>query len=263
MKKWLIVLGIITCMAGLTACGEQEQDMSKIMPADDARNLVDEWAGTLDDVVKEKQESDFVAYFSANNGWDASVLEGAVESWKSSTGEMGNYVEIVEITNNSMTYEEGLGYDYTLHTWPVDGTVSAKIKCSKHDAIIEIVYENAAPVSVSTNIDYTFGESMWRAFLNTVLGMGTVFTVLILISFIIAAFGLIPKLFKPKKKSVENKAGADDVVAQIVEREELSDDTELVAVISAAIAAYEGSGSTDGFVVRSIRKTKNNKWQNA
>ena len=33
----------------------------------------------------------------------------------------------------------------------------------------------------------------------------------------------------------------------------MSDDTELVAVIAAAIAAYEGT-STDGFVVRSIRR---------
>ena len=24
MKKWLLVLGMITCMLGLTACGEQE-----------------------------------------------------------------------------------------------------------------------------------------------------------------------------------------------------------------------------------------------
>ena len=38
----------------------------------------------------------------------------------------------------------------------------------------------------------------------------------------------------------------------VVEEEE--DDTELVAVIAAAIAAYEGSTNTDGFVVRSIRR---------
>ena len=37
------------------------------------------------------------------------------------------------------------------------------------------------------------------------------------------------------------------------EEQELVDDTELVAVIAAAIAAYEGT-STDGFVVRSIRR---------
>lgn len=263
MKKWLIVLGIITCMAGLTACGkqEQEQDMSNIMSTDEAKNLVDEWAGTLNDVVKAKQESEFVSVISAQNGWDASVLEGAVESWNGSAKEMGDYVEIVDIIDNSMTCETGYGSDYNLHTWPVAGTVSAKIKCSKHDAIIELVFEDYAPVSVSTNIDYTFGESMERAALNTVLGMGTVFTVLVLISFIIAAFGLIPKLFEPKKQPEEKKT--DNVVSQIVEREELSDDTELVAVISAAIAAYEGSGSTDGFVVRSIRKTKSSKWQNA
>ncbi|MDE7282822.1 MAG: OadG family protein [Lachnospiraceae bacterium] len=261
MKKWLIILGIITCMAGLTACGEKEQDMSNIMSEDEAKNLVQDWASTLNDVVIENQKSDFVTALSMQNGWDASVLEGAVDSWESSAEELGNYGEILEITANSMTYEQGFGMDGVMHTWPVTGTVSAKIKCGKHDAEIEIVYKDTAPVSVSTNVDYTFGESMARAGLNTLLGMGTVFAVLILISFIIAAFGLIPKLFEPKKP-VENKK-ADDIVSQIAEREELSDDTELVAVISAAIAAYEGSGSTDGFVVRSIRKTRNSKWQNA
>ena len=261
MKKWLIILGIITCMAGLTACGEKEQDVSNVMPEADAKNLVMDWAAALEDAVEQNKESEFVSNNSGQGGWDASVLEGAVEGWKSSAKEMGNYLEILEITTNSMTYIEGLGMDYAMHNWPVEGTISAKIKCSKHDAIFEIVYENYEPVSVSTNIDYTFGESMARAGLNTLLGMGTVFAVLILISFIIAAFGLIPKLLD-SKKPVENKA-ADNVVSQIVEREELSDDTELVAVISAAIAAYEGSGSTDGFVVRSIRKTRNSKWQNA
>ena len=86
--------------------------------------------------------------------------------------------------------------------------------------------------------------------------MGTVFAVLILISLIISLFGYIPKLVGSKKKVPEKAQteAADKVVAQIVENEELNDDLELVAVISAAIAAYEGSGSTDGFVVRSIRK---------
>ena len=64
-----------------------------------------------------------------------------------------------------------------------------------------------------------------------------------------------PKLTAKKKEPQKAQAEkANDVVAQISEKEELSDDLELVAVISAAVAAYEGSGSTDGFVVRSIRK---------
>ena len=38
-----------------------------------------------------------------------------------------------------------------------------------------------------------------------------------------------------------------------------TDNTELIAVISAAIAAAEGT-TTDGFVVRSIKRRKTNKW---
>ena len=49
--------------------------------------------------------------------------------------------------------------------------------------------------------------------------------------------------------------------APVVE-EELVDDLELVAVISAAIAAYTGT-SSDGFVVRSIKRSDRNKWKKA
>jgi hypothetical protein len=40
------------------------------------------------------------------------------------------------------------------------------------------------------------------------------------------------------------------------------DDLELAAVISAAVAAYTGT-SSDGFVVRSIRKSNKKRWLNA
>ena len=41
--------------------------------------------------------------------------------------------------------------------------------------------------------------------------------------------------------------------------EDVTDDGELIAVIAAAIAASEGKTSTDGFVVRSIRKVNRRK----
>ena len=60
-----------------------------------------------------------------------------------------------------------------------------------------------------------------------------------------------------KNKKDAKSESIDNTIAQIVEKEEsvdVSDDLELVAVIAAAIAASEGAASTDGFVVRSIRK---------
>ena len=51
---------------------------------------------------------------------------------------------------------------------------------------------------------------------------------------------------------------ANNAVAQIVENETVQeeDDLELIAVIAAAIAASEGASSTDGYVVRSIRRIR-------
>ena len=63
-----------------------------------------------------------------------------------------------------------------------------------------------------------------------------------------------------KKEQKEDTAsvGVDNAIAQIVSNEEenVEDDLELIAVITAAIAASEGT-STDGLVVRSIRKVNN------
>lgn len=99
------------------------------------------------------------------------------------------------------------------------------------------------------------GRQMGNAGMNTLLGMGSVFIMLIAISLIISSFSL----FNRKGKGKDTKTVTAPAVPATVssEPEELVDDSELVAVITAAIAAYEGSAAgagADGFVVRSIRK---------
>ena len=109
------------------------------------------------------------------------------------------------------------------------------------------------------------GEKMEQAGLNTLMGLGIVFLMLIFLSFLISQFKHISKLTeknKPAAPAALAPAPAPAVVEEEPE-EELADDGELVAVIAAAIAAYEGSTSTDGFVVRSIKRSKTNKWKRA
>lgn len=102
------------------------------------------------------------------------------------------------------------------------------------------------------------GSKMTTAALNTLIGMCTVFAVLIIIIGVISLFRFIPVIQdKFTKKNDAVQKSADSAAAQSVQAEEdtdVSDDLELVAVIAAAIAASEGAASTDGFVVRSIRK---------
>ncbi len=123
----------------------------------------------------------------------------------------------------------------------------------------EIIFSNDMFMdveSVSMNPESTMGELMTKAALNTVIGMGTVFAVLILISLIISSFGVLHK-FQERKEKAAAKSVAESPAAQSAVREEIADETddlELAAVIAAAVAACQGAASTDGFVVRSIRR---------
>ncbi|MBD5460071.1 MAG: OadG family protein [Lachnospiraceae bacterium] len=144
--------------------------------------------------------------------------------------------------------------------------VTVPVTGSLQNAEAEFIFSNDIFLTMEAaalNPNASMGDKMAKAALNTLMGMGTVFAVLILISLIISAMGFIPKLqnkLKKKAEKTEEKenrpAAVEETAAAVVEEEELSDDLELVAVIAAAIAASEGAASADGFVVRSIRKAR-------
>ena len=105
--------------------------------------------------------------------------------------------------------------------------------------------------------------SLTEAIANTCMGIGTVFLMLIFISLIISLFGFIPKLEAKLavKQSSANAPAAPVAAAKPVAKtsENLMDDAELVAVITAAIYAASGSAGTsskDKLVVRSIRRAR-------
>lgn len=56
------------------------------------------------------------------------------------------------------------------------------------------------PTSIAFTPEYTFGEKMEKAAMNTLLGMGTVFMVLIFISLIIAGMKFV-NIFEAKMKA--------------------------------------------------------------
>lgn len=101
--------------------------------------------------------------------------------------------------------------------------------------------------------DITYGE----AGLNTAMGLGIVFCALAFISLVISLEG---KIFGAvgKKKAAPKTPEVPAAPAVVEEVQDESDDTELVAVITAAIYAYEaengGEIPADGLVVRSIRR---------
>lgn len=98
---------------------------------------------------------------------------------------------------------------------------------------------------------------------TTVLGFGTVFVVLCLIYLVIAIFGFVMKRFN-KTEPVNTAPVILNPVSE--EKQEkpkpITDDTELIAVITAAIAASMGGNITpDKLVVRSLKRVKKSNWK--
>ena len=239
-KKLSLILCLCFMVLGLTACGEDPKTIDYYGNSYDQMQTYLE--GDAIQLVNLTDEGRANIQYSGNE--DAIAL---LESWDEATEGLEDY--------------QGLG-EFTITKTQETVTAEQIIKYTGRDVIITYVYEyNYETKSLEltdTNADkvYTLGEKMSKAGLNTLMGMGTVFVVLILISLIIYCFRFISVI---QDKIANRKSGTakaeDDVVDQISQREEqqLTDDLELVAVISAAIAASEGT-STDGFVVRSIHR---------
>ena len=171
----------------------------------------------------------------------------AMSSWTAGADECG------------MLLEMG---DYEFEASADELYVVSEAVFEERDAAIEFVFdENLYLESLTISAHFSMGEILQKAGLNTLLGMGTVFAVLIFIAFIISLFKYIPAIQAAfsKKSASKEPVVSKSVSVPAAETVDVTDDLELVAVIAAAIAAYEGT-TTDGFVVRSIKRRKSNKW---
>lgn len=118
-------------------------------------------------------------------------------------------------------------------------------------------------------------EILTNALVNTLLGMGTVFLVLIFISLVISLFKFLPKEKSPEEKaankarkaarrsgrpeSAEAPASEAPAAPQAAGTAGTASDGQLVAVIMAAVSAYKAETESevfdpDMYVVRSIKR---------
>ena len=165
------------------------------------------------------------------------------------------------------------------------------------DSYLAVAYDEHRYIAQDCEVSavYSKSELIQNAGKNTAIGMGVVFCVLIFISFIISLLKFLPMLFdaeirrkraEEKKAATEAKKKTEDLIIGNSSKEEskpevlkqnslkdeapaaggenLMDDAELVAVITAAVyAASAGAvrgpaytASNDKLVVRSIRRAK-------
>lgn len=269
---------MLTCVFALTACGQDEAESANQLAKQKnaelrARNVV-----RMTTAFVLSQDNASAMFDEYNNVELADVFSSMYDEYTKNDIEVSVIsCEGKAVRNAFRSFETGIE---AMGSIPEIGqpvstingdTITIQIPMTGENASgsVELIFTNdiyLVMTSCTLNMNQTKGELMGKAALNTLLGMGTVFVVLILISIIISGFAFIPKLQEKltKKEAPQPAAPAPVVAAPVVEEaeEEPADDTELVAVIAAAIAAYEGT-SVEGFRVRSIRRANTGNWKRA
>lgn len=202
----------------------------------------------------DEEAADAKAYYQ----YIAPGIYGAINTWEDASEDLGGYVGLDDI-------------DVESDGETITCTVDAQFE--KHDAEVEILIDQVglltgdqdALTSMTFNVDYPIGTLMKDAAKNFVIGLATVFVMLIFLTFVISLFGVVAGAASKKAAAHAEKKEQTPAPAPIpvpAAEEDVTDDAELVAVIAAAIAAAENT-STDGFVVRSIKKVNKSRWQRA
>ena len=259
-KKLTGLLAVFACLLMLTACSGTASGTEEI--PDEIRtslfSLTEGTAQQMDAVVEggmiEEQKSNKTIYTGLQSWQTAKEETGAIDFTTDADGngvadcftektvsrdDDGNYVVTVEVAGEKKTADLVVSYNEEMNDY----------------------------VSMVTNVNYSGAELMQQAGLNTLLGMGTTFAVLILLSLIIAAFGRIFTVYAAKKaeerakkeeEAAASKSSAPAAQGSLASAQTTADDGALVAVIAAAIAAYRAEAEPgvdpDGFVVRRIRR---------
>ncbi|MFI3208324.1 MAG: OadG family protein [Eubacteriales bacterium] len=252
-KKISLLLLALICTLAFVGCASSEsaeQDVDTM--SDMSTSLVSVFDEMTDDVIEEYLETyEFdldVLMYSNTIPADGETFLELISAWKTSLTDCGDFIS--------------LNSDFEAEVNGTEVTFTASAIYEERNAEIIFIYNDGRIESLTIDPVYSFNEIIVKAGLNTLLGMGTVFVILIFIAFIISLFKYIPMLeekFKKKKEVPVATAPVQAVAPVVAPVTNVNADLDLIAVITAAIAASEGT-TTDGFVVRSIKRRKSNKW---
>lgn len=258
MKKIITLICALACILSLTAC--QNNNETTELSVDEA--TIQQYTETvLNQFMSQTEESAETIINSKNSAVSednemALAIKRGLSNWMEAKDDLGALVSTdgCEVTADSDSVTCVL--HLTFEQRKADFTVTYNDTVTKYE-------------SIKIDPEYSMGHKMKNAGLNTLMGMGTVFLVLIFIAFIISLFKYISKFEnymanrKNKKEAANTESApvnpaAAPVVYDSADLAPGEDPLELIAVITAAIAASENT-SVDSLVVRSIKKRKNNR----
>ncbi len=250
-KKLALLFCMLSCILMLAGCSlvKENENFDKKSLETQTDEYVASWF-TLNyqefiDMVENMDEASMNEFLTMNQ-----ITEDDLEVI------LAQYREFAEIKEKYVNVTEKVATTFTITQ--ESATVNETWKCENgKKLVISLTFDETGMIQVDENgmrvvkfEEYkTMAQKMQKAGLNTIMCMAIVFAVLIFISLLIMCFKFFTIFEKKTTSSTPVPAVAE--TAPVAE-ENLADDLELVAVITAAIAAASETESADGLVVRSI-----------
>ena len=279
IKRLLLLLSMITCFFVLSGCAKTEDAGSEEVTADIEETLMNgsrQYLATFAAYSDEELEEQIKQAEKAEN----TVISTALSSWKSVKEDLGK-LQVDEMGAPLIQTDEETGEPAVTVQAEGEDTYQIEMTAVYEQRTMEFVLTAEAEddgyggsvltvTEMTFTPDYSIGEKLQKAFLNMLMGMGTVFVVLLFISFIISRLKMVNSWgMKKEDKAVKENVPApapikpaapvpvpqpapvkpaepvsntlEPAPAQSEEAggENLADDLELVAVITAAISASQ------------------------
>jgi len=184
MKKLWIALCMMFCLFALSGCSGAEEAAEEIDAnvIEGMNNYVDYYVEFFASLTKEEVAAEMATCEKEKNY----VMLTAFQSWDSVMDEMGNYIAY----NPAVIEEIDEGY-----------IARSNVVFDQRDMEFSIMLneDGTEILGISFSPEYSLGEKMTKAGMNTIMGMGVVFVVLIFISWVISMFKYI-SVFENKMK---------------------------------------------------------------
>lgn len=285
IKKLLLVLVMAVCFFALPACGKTATYDTTV--PDQVKTYMEQSVDQYVQFFTQASDEQLEEYKTIAEKQKNTVLMNAIKAWQNSENDLGQYQGVVGTTTSVI--DEGTYQTVALLQFE-KRTCEISLTCEEDYSGSQITLN---PTELSILPTYTIGQKLAKAGMNTLMGMGTVFVVLIFISFIISRFKYINKFEQNRQKKAaaakEQAAPAPKKAAPAPQKTAPAapvvtkqapvpaavtvspvtaapaapeDDLELIAVIAAAISATSGVPA-DQLVIRSIRRRSPRRWNRA
>lgn len=171
----LLVMGLLAASSTVWA-----EDISE-----EKRQQLEIYGNGLTDTIVLLTDEEMDSY---ENSADSFTLS-SMEAWKSSKDELGALIPDADAGEVTVTEKNG------------KYTVSVPRVFEKANVNFVYLFDRTLnPTSITIDVKLPMGVTLIHALLNTVIGICTVFLVLLFLSFVIAQLGKVPALVEGKKK---------------------------------------------------------------